>query len=427
MKKKTIKRYKKTKHVGVRYDNWTKSFEAYKTIKGKRYSEYFDQVRDAIHWRNTFTPDAPMEGEILPPVLSQNPMMLLNQNAMNQMVNPLMQQMLSMMGMGTQNQGFQKPQRLLGEALREYVEVHIMSLSHSSQQTKTGVLDFASELFQLSMTEINPNIICQHVLKQKMIAVESENSRRFSFDTELKTLKAFFNWYQQKYDYTFVNPVLKSHFEDGRVKVRTHEKEKKLSPAEIKKIFKAFKELDEFWYGFALTHFYMAGRVQEPAGLQDHCVDFKTGIITIKCVSIWDRKTRKFVELKEYPKNGDIRSTHMTGEVAKILKNRIDNLPKGCHFVFNLNGNPLKYREIQYAYEKALKRAGLYEKCTGTHFMRHSMATITRKVMKSVDSVMSVTGHKDVKVAQDYGAVDVDLELNKESIFKVRDFLSEDG
>ena len=55
MKGKTIKRYKKTKHVGVRYDNWTKKFEAYKTIKGVRYSEHFVQVRDAIHWRNTFT------------------------------------------------------------------------------------------------------------------------------------------------------------------------------------------------------------------------------------------------------------------------------------------------------------------------------------------------------------------------------------
>ena len=36
---------------------------------------------------------------------------------------------------------------------------------------------------------------------------------------------------------------------------------------------------------------------------------------------------------------------------------------------------------------------------------------------------MSVTGHKDVKIAQHYGALDRDRELNKESVLKVFDFL----
>lgn len=423
--KKSKKRYTKTSHVGIRFCTWTKKYEAYKTIKGKRYSSTFDQVRDAIHWRNTYVPGSCTENQDIAnqdtAMLLQNPMMLLNQNVAKQLMNPLMQQMMESMNMSTSSVSTEK---LLGVALQEYVDKHIMNLSHSSQQTKVGVLDFAKELSEIPMAQVTSNVIFQHVSRQKEIAlIMSPN--RYSFDTELKTLKAFFNWYRQKYDYKFVNPVMPIHFEEGQVREKKI-KEKKLTPTEIKKLFKAFREMDIFWYEFALAHFYFAGRVQEPAGLQDYSVDFETGFAKIKDVLIWDRETKKVVELKGIPKNGEIRDCFMTPELRAIFKRRIEELPRGCHFVFHIKGKPLKYREIQLAYERALRRAGLFPKYSGTQFMRHSMATITRKVMGSVDAVMSVTGHKDVKVAGHYGAVDADNELNKESLMKVNEFLRED-
>ncbi len=356
---KTKKRYERTKHVGVRYDTYTGRFEAYKTIKQKRHSEYFDNVRKAIHWRNTFIPEKDTSVDSLDSssFTAQNPWELLNQNALKQMQMQMMNPALMAMMSGKQVE--QKTQMVLGEALDQYVENHIMKLGHSSRQTKVSVVPFAKDLYQVPMDMLNPNVICQHILKQKMFAESNPKSKRYSFDTELKTLKAFFNWYREKIDYTFVNPVLKSHFKDGRIKEKLELKDKKLSPSEIRKLFKAFKKLDKLWYQFALVHFYFAGRAQEPAGLQDYSVNFDSGFVEIKDVAIWDRVSNDFVELKRMPKNGETRECFMSDELRAIFKERIENLPKGCHFVFHIKGRLLRYREIQYAYERALRSAGL--------------------------------------------------------------------
>ena len=60
---------------------------------------------------------------------------------------------------------------------------------------------------------------------------------------------------------------------------------------------------------------------------------------------------------------------------------------------------------IQYQYNNALKRAGLFPKFSSTHIMRHSMGTITRMVTGSMDSAQAVTGHKDIKMAQHYSSM----------------------
>jgi site-specific recombinase XerD len=49
-------------------------------------------------------------------------------------------------------------------------------------------------------------------------------------------------------------------------------------------------------------------------------------------------------------------------------------------YVFQKNGEPLEYKSIQNNYNKALRKAGLYPTYSSTHIMRHTMASITRKV-----------------------------------------------
>ena len=99
------------------------------------------------------------------------------------------------------------------------------------------------------------------------------------------------------------------------------------------------------------------------------------------------------------PKNGEARVGHINDTLKDIFEKRMD---KEMPLLFcDEQGLPLAYRKIQYHYNKALKKAGL--NVSGTHFVRHTAASIARQVGSSLDSVMSITGHKSSSMAEHYG------------------------
>ena len=104
----------------------------------------------------------------------------------------------------------------------------------------------------------------------------------------------------------------------------------------------------------------------------------------------------------------------------KSLKKQIGDRKSGYVFTDD-KGPPLSYREIQYNYACALKDAGLFGEFSGTHFVRHSMATITRLATGSLEATQAVTGHKNQRLVQHYAALDT--SLNKEAILKVERFM----
>lgn len=92
-------------------------------------------------------------------------------------------------------------------------------------------------------------------------------------------------------------------------------------------------------------------------------------------------------------------------------------------YLFHIDGEPLKYRSIQHAYDHALKKVGLYGKTSGTHMLKHFTATLARLVCGSLDAIQAVTGHKSLKMVQLYGGLDSSLQ--GESIAKVEEHLKQ--
>ena len=119
------------------------------------------------------------------------------------------------------------------------------------------------------------------------------------------------------------------------------------------------------------------------------------------------------------PKNGEISYASMNSKLEEIIHRRMSLASNG--FLFHKNGKPLCYREIQYHYNKALKKAGLADKYASTHIMRHSMGTITRRVTGSLDMAQAVTRHKDIRVAQQYA--NLPTEANKRAVGDVFSYL----
>lgn len=379
MKKQSQTRYKTFKRFpGIRKDLKSGRFLAEASVDKKRMSKTFSSIDEAIRWRNSFS-HFEFE-EVLEEV----------------------------------NSTFK-----FKDLWERYKAEHLPLLQKSSQENRLAMEKFFNGLWDYDVNEITPGIISRHLLAQREVALKIGSHRRKNFDHELKLLKAIFNWHHDEIDHTFSNPVTRKHKTLGFVRV-VEAKEKKLSIIELKLFLDALIERP-FWYDFALTQLLIAGRVQEVAGLQKKNIDFKFRNLLVKEVVVWSKKTKKFDELKGMPKNGEIRKIHLGDELLRILKKRIDQDAFNTGFVFHDKGQPLGYRQIQYNYDWALKKAGLGDRFSGTHILRHSMATLTRQVTGSLNSTQAVTGHKDFKLVQHYAALD--NGENKKAIMAVESHL----
>lgn len=377
-------RYKAVKNYeGIREDIISGNYLVNKRIAGKRYSKSFLMLADAIKWRREFHPNISSSFNTSQPDIDNN--------------------------------GVKK--FLFMEAWEKYKQFKFPILEKSTIDTTLSRERNYIDLMKVRMVDLNPDFFRDYIVKKKKEAVLT-NTRRYSFDHELKELKIFFNWYSEQIDYKFINPIKKSHFQLGVIK-KLVPKDKKIP---IEDCLKFWEALPIFFADFAMVQHSVAGRVQEIAGLQTYNLDLQNRVLTIKEVIVWNRK-KKFDYLKPYPKNKESRYCFITDSLMEIIKRRLALVPKGCTYLFHDNGNPLEYRQIQYAYDKALKDCGLGDKYSGTHIMRHSMATTTRRVTGSVDATQAITGHKDVKLVQHYGALPTDLQ--KETAIRVEKFLNE--
>ena len=131
----------------------------------------------------------------------------------------------------------------------------------------------------------------------------------------------------------------------------------------------------------------------------------------------YDAKT--FIELKPFPKNKEPRAVYITDEIMEILEHRLAFKSSNCDYVFHVETNPLNYGTIQLNYRDAQRKGKL--PYSGTHILRHGMATLARKVGGGLDAVIAMTGHKDIKLADHYSKCDE--EDQKEVSLKIMDYI----
>ncbi|MBI2521557.1 MAG: tyrosine-type recombinase/integrase [Bdellovibrio sp.] len=363
-------------HPGIRKDTTSNSYVVTKSFKGKRYYESFDGLRDAAEWKNSFNPNVPAF----------------------KLTHGLNTRVIELNGRD-RGMNFEKAWLL-------YLQIKVATLEQSTIDFIKKYTEFFFTLGPMNMAHIFPEIIDEVVNSKKQKAILT-NSRRMNFDHPLTQLRAFFNWYQENYDFSFRNPVLKRHFSMGMIK-KPVERNKKMMPDEVNLFFSA---LPDFYRDFAIVQFYLASRVSEVAGLQFSSIDFKNSSILVMHVVVWDH-CKRFMQLRPYTKNKAVRYCHMNETLETILRRRLTAKASGSDYVFHDDGGALSYRSIQHAYNRALKKCGLSDKYSSTHIMRHTMATITRLVTGSLDATQAVTGHKDSKLVQHYASVPEGAQKN---------------
>lgn len=399
------KRYSKVDgYTGIYKDSKNDTFLARKKINGKEYSRTFDRISDASRWKRDFHPSIPDNFRSRETVKISNKkekftVEVEKRNKVEDFENG-------------RDYGMS-----FGDLVKAYFEKKLPSLAFSSREAVEYKLSFFKELHKVPLININHFYLDRFMTKKVAEFKKICTSRRCNFDNELDALKAILNWYRVNYDPSFFNPVLQRHKDMGVIKVK-NKKNKKMKPEQILMFFDA---LEGIWKDLAITQFYIAGRIQEVAGLQVGSVDLKERSILIKDVVVWNRY-KHFQELRNVTKNGDTRYVYMNDILRECLERRLRLLDSKSNFLFHLgDGQPLGYRGIQYNYNKALKKCGLFPEFSSTHIMRHSMGTITRMVTGNLDAAQAVTGHKDIRMVQHYA--NLPSTANKDAVNQVEDYL----
>lgn len=243
---------------------------------------------------------------------------------------------------------------------------------------------------------------------------------RCNLNMELNLFVTIFNWYKESEEFEkealhLTCPIKRKHKKQGFIKPLP-DKKKKIT---LEHALLFFDYLKPLYRNLAKVQFYTAGRVGEIAGLQWSNIDLNNKRMLIKHACIWDMTTKTFVELKPFPKNKEPRPVFITAELHEILKQQLVFKKSGCDYVFHVEGKPLNYGTIQLNYREAQRKGKL--PYSGTHILRHGMATLARRVGGGLDAVIAMTGHKDIKLADHYSTCDEDDQKNVS--LKVMDFI----
>ncbi len=320
-------------HKGIRKDSITGKYVARKSIHGKQYSETFNTIPEALNWRNQFHPL--LTSSELKSTSERDETLVRDKvygrpNGVDQRFN-------------------------VGEVWELYRRQHFPSLEPQTVvEREKFCVGFLKGMLQYKMIELNSEFLDAYIAI-KVREAQEKSSRRINFNEDLKKLKSFLNWYRENYDSMFVNPVLKRHKIAGIVRKDYVKSNRKMTLKEVKSFFDAFD--DPFWRDFAEFHFYMAGRIQEVAGIQKQSIDFDYGLVKISDVSVWGSK-KKFTRLKEIPKNGEERVVHFNDKMKEIILRRVRDVSatpceftrtstgERLDFLFHIEGQPLSYRQI---------------------------------------------------------------------------------
>ncbi len=385
------KRYLKIKnHPGIRKDFITGRYQASKKIKGAQYAASFDSIRDAQLWKNTFN--------------------------------------------GTTSLVSKKSTSTLGFVWTRMKELHFPCLEKTTQRIWERRFIHLAELSNMHMEEITSTVLNRWIERKKKIFQSDEYLRRgrgkatrCNLYNELNLFSTIFNWYKAEDEFeeesrNLRSPVRPRHRQMAYIREPMRKPDDKKIPVEA--AFKLFSALPELYRDLAMTQFYCAGRIGEVSGIQIQNIYFDQEFILIKDAVVWTDVNKTFSYLKPFPKNRDTRRVHIHAALREIIDRRMKLRFPGCDYLFHVEGKPLNYCTIQSNYRSAQSKTGI--PYSGTHCLRHGMATLARKVGgMGLDSVVAMTGHKDLKLAAHYSKIDG--EVQKETSLKILEHIQQLG
>jgi integrase len=319
----------------------------------------------------------------------------------------------------------------LKEVWAQFQKDHFPTLSDSTKQIWQRRFELITQLEHIHMHRLTPSVIAAWVEKNVSLYKSSEyeenargKAKRCNLDNELNLLVTIFNWYKSSECFEtesqrLTNPVRTQHKKLGFIRTKSVNQK----AIELEDAFKFFSYLSPLYRDLAMFQFFTASRIGEVAGLQWNRINFERREIIIMETCQWDMSTKTYIKLNPHPKNREARPVYMTDELSAILRRMENHKIPGNNFVFHVLGKPLNYGTILVNFREAQRKGKI--PCTGTHILRHGMATLARKVGGGLDAVIAMTGHKDLKLADHYSKLGNDHQ--KEVSLKIMKYIQSTG
>lgn len=368
-----MRRKKLPNAKGIYEDIKSGRLQCQKRIKGKLYTETFDNVKQAKHWIKFFSPDSPVFEKIT----------VDNYSDVNGRINASIEEVWSI-----------------------YVIKHVNFIEKTSQEVSHNAGKFLKPIYHLNIRNITPHVISKLISSQKEVAMKCDKSKRCNFNSELRVAAAMFNWWRKHEDFTFSNPVIRTiHWPLGVIKKSGRNKSVKMELNIVRKFIQKMYEIENnpIYAMLAEVQFLTTSRIQDVSCIHASQVDFDNGILIIDKARAFTR-TSKNQDYDKSTKNGESKVMELTERMRSIFATLINSKPVDCKYVFQIEGKPLTYRQIQYAYNKGLKSIGVYPEFSSTHIMRHASAYSVREML-SLDHAQAMGGWKSTKLAEHYSGL----------------------
>ncbi len=300
----------------------------------------------------------------------------------------------------------------LREVWEKYKTLQLPTLSEAARVNKQARLErFLGPIWEMRLCEFTPQIISEYLVWAKEHYIQT-NSQKYNFLKETKDFRSVLSWYCEQFDYKYVNPIRPMHRKLGVMK-ECPVKNRKITLEEMQAFL---GELPHMYYQMAVCQFFGAMRVGEVAGILKKNIDLERRTLTVREVLIWIKGTPR---IKNLPKNNYSREIFLNETMVKIIEQRLRESPPDVEHLFTVKNLPLRYSLIAWHYNQAWKRAGL-TKFRGTHAIRYCSSQTIRSLTGSLDSVMSITGHRSSALAHHYSSPALQ-GANKENVLKMEE------
>lgn len=285
-----------------------------------------------------------------------------------------------------------------------------------------------ASLWDYKITDVSAKIIDGwiNLLHDEEYKKNFSKSRK-DYRQEFSLIKSIFNFYREYIDETFVSPLLNRHKKNLLPSCRRtkFQETRSLNVEEMKRFIEAIDS--EVCKDLALFQQRTGTRVGEAAALTFEQIDWKNGKVIINKHVDWSRRKNTKTLITNGTKGGPGRAVLLPSDCLEMLQKRFKNSSSDLVFADKV-GKLLSYRSIQYRYDKALKKIGIFDR-SGTHLLRHSLAVDFLSSTKDIHALQKILGHASLKDTLKYGQYQQDdvLKATHDYHMKIANRSSLDG
>lgn len=264
-------------------------------------------------------------------------------------------------------------------------------------------IEFISPLNTRPIETIKASDIDQLISLWKTKYIKSH--QRFSFVKEYDVIKSLFSWYQRNFD----NAKLSLPFKDRHKKQIIIKQKHKIvrrfmTEEETKAFLMALRTEGDLFYTIAAIQIMQLMRISEVLAMRWSNLDNKNKQYHLCEHVVWERVGGVKPRIEPGTKTiraGEVYTINLFQEGIKLIENLEHD--KNCDLIFHQDCKILTYRQVQYRFDNAFKRANLPFRAT--HVLRHTGATRFYNLSGDILALQHMGTWADSRMAQHYAKI----------------------